>query len=237
MIRGIKVFGLLCALLCLMPLKILPHPYARQFSEECKRAFVFYDEHIDAIRKMANSLGVDAEFLFAIAVPELTQFAYLRDKFETYSLKVLYVQGGTDYSNFSIGVFQMKPSFIQQMEDSLRMDEQLKLKFRHCLIDNPKTRKARVERVKRLEQLEWQINYLALFYALVEKQFANESFSDKQNKLRFYASAYNTGFHKPVEIIKQMSQKALFPRFSFQKYCYGDISVWFYDKLIASANK
>lgn len=40
----------------------------------------------------------------------------LKDDIESESLKVLYVQFGKTYADFSIGVFQMKPSFAEGVE-------------------------------------------------------------------------------------------------------------------------
>ena len=55
-------------------------------------------------------------FVLAIVFPELIRYSKLQDVIESNDLKVLYVQFGDTYSNFSIGRFQMKPSFCEQLE-------------------------------------------------------------------------------------------------------------------------
>ena len=178
---------------------------------------------------------MSAEFLFAIVAPEITQFSYLSDKIETYSLKVFYVQNGKDYSNFSIGVFQMKPSFIEDLENYISANITLKNKYKKFLFENPNERQARVERVERLGSTEWQIEYLALFCAVVSHKFINMNFTDEEEKLRFYANAYNSGFHKTEQQIIEISKKALFPHFSRQKFKYSDIVIWFYREILNSS--
>ena len=110
-------------------------------------------------------------------------------------------------------------------------NENLKTKYKKFLFTNPNERPARVERIERLSSVEWQIEYLALFCAIVNHKFANTTFSTEEEKLRFYASAYNSGFHKSEQQIKETAQKSLFPHFSRQKFKYSDIAVWFYQEV------
>lgn len=61
-----------------------------------------------------------AQRLQAIVFPEIMRYNGLKDGIETESLRTLYVQFGEDYADFSIGLFQMKPCFAQQLlPDSL----------------------------------------------------------------------------------------------------------------------
>jgi hypothetical protein len=203
-------------------------PCLEQYGQDCAFATLFYETHRQEFEKTAKRTGLTASFLFAIVAPELTQYSYLRDKVETYSLKVFYVQNGKSYSDFSIGFFQMKPSFIERMEDSLQTINRLHEKFKNCLMSEPDSRKARVERVQRLSQLEWQFEYLALFCELVRERFPSKSKLSENDKLIFYAAAYNTGFHKSEALIEQMAQQALFPHFLREKYRYSDIALCFY---------
>jgi len=204
--------------------------YCKEYEKECQNAKAFFAEHKSTLEHAAKTCALPAEFLFAIVAPELTQFSYLSNKIETYSLKVFYVQNGTAYSDFSIGVFQMKPSFIEAMENYINADANLKHTYKKFLFKEPNERQARVERVERLGTVEWQIEYLALFCTIVNHKFANTAFANEEDKLRFYANAYNSGFHKTEQQIKEIAQKALFPHFSRQKFRYSDIVVWFYQK-------
>ena len=49
----------------------------------------------------------------SIIFPEIVRYSALRDKVEISLLKTLYVNLGEDYADFSIGQFQMKPSFAE----------------------------------------------------------------------------------------------------------------------------
>jgi len=205
--------------------------YVKEYHKDCEKAKEFFVEHKSKFENVSKTCGLSAEFLFAIVAPEFTQFSYLSNKIETYSLKVLYVQGGKAYSDFSIGFFQMKPSFIERLENYIMTDTTLKNKYKKFLFEKPDERQARVERIERLNSLEWQIEYLALFCSIVNHKFSNTTFVNEEEKLRFYASAYNCGLHKSESEIERIGQKALFPHFSRQKFKYSDITVWFYKDL------
>ena len=204
------------------------HEYAKQYSNECRETKNFYFKHKKLFEKAAQSVGLSPQMLFAIVAPEFTQYSSLDNKMETYSLKVFYVQQGKAYSDFSIGYFQMKPSFIELLEEYAASDANLKKKYAACLFPNPNERSARVARIDRLNTIEWQIIYLSLFCDVLHKRFENLSFDTNEEQLRFYASAYNCGFHKSEWQIKETEQKALFPHYSKQKFKYSDIALWFY---------
>jgi hypothetical protein len=202
--------------------------YCHTYEKDCRNAKDFFVQHQSKLANAANACGLSAKFLFAIVAPELTQFSYLSNKIETYSLKVFYVQNGTAYSDFSIGVFQMKPSFIENIENYITADAMLKDQYKEFLFVNPHQRQARVERVDRLSSTEWQIAYLSLFCAVMNHKFADVAFTNIEEKLRFYANAYNSGFHRSETELKSV-KGAYFPHFSIQKYRYADVSVWFYE--------
>ncbi len=226
-----EIKAILVALFVLLAWPVYSQSYADNYDKECAGALDFYRLNNTSFEQIAKITNLSKAFLFAIVAPEYTQFNHLKDKLETYSLKVFYVQKGKEYANFSVGFFQMKPSFVEQMEDSLRINEPLKRTFEKCLIPNPGSREARVERLKRLEQLEWQLTYLALFCELVKQRFIAPENLSEEALLPFYATAYNAGFHKSASELNRMAQYALFPYFSKQKFNYSDIAVWFYQKM------
>jgi len=205
--------------------------YAQLYPSECCTAKDFYTQHQRLFAVAAQSVGLTPQFLFSIVAPEYTQYSYLSNKLETYSLKVLYVQGGKAYSDFSIGYFQMKPSFIELLEEAAAADSALQTKYADCLFVTPDERAARVTRIDRLNTVEWQLTYLSLFCEVLQKRFSALSSATTEEQLRFYASAYNCGFRKSEQQINEMAQKALFPHFSRQKFNYSDIAVWFYGEI------
>ena len=204
--------------------------YMELYPKECYYAKDFYVQHQTLFETAAQKTGLPAKFLFAIVAPELTQYSFLSNKIETYSLKVMYVQFGKGYSDFSIGYFQMKPSFIEALENTVTADKELKLSFHDCLFSEPDSQQARVERIDRLNTVEWQIKYLTLFCVVVNQRFSNVTFANENEKLQFYASAYNCGFYKTESKIKETGDKYSFPHF-FQKFKYSDVAIEFYNLL------
>jgi hypothetical protein len=152
------------------------------------------------------------------------------------ALKTLYVQYGDHYANFSIGPFQMKPTFAEQLEK-----EYCKMMLENdldavCLFDTNPSWKARIKRVERLSALEGQLMYLSLFCEISENRFRNLKFDTPTDRVKFLASAYNSGYHNPVENIslkkkeKHFHTKVIYnPK--TEKYCYSDISAFYFSEL------
>ena len=207
------------------------YEYSQLYPDECSKAKNFFIEYKKNFENATQNTGLSPQMLFAIVAPEITQYNHLSNKMETYSLKVFYVQRGKAYADFSIGYFQMKPSFVELLEEYASADTNLKLKYVNCLFINPDERASRVARIDRLNTVKWQIIYLTLFCEVMQKCFGYLSFDTTEEQLRFYASAYNCGFHKSELKIKETEKKALFPHFSQKKFKYSDITVWFYEEV------
>lgn len=60
--------------------------------------------------------GLFPDLAKAIVFPEVIRYSVIRNKLELHGLFTLYVQYGERYSDFSVGYFQMKPSFARQLE-------------------------------------------------------------------------------------------------------------------------
>ncbi|MDR1415284.1 MAG: hypothetical protein LBI96_05690 [Odoribacteraceae bacterium] len=210
--------------------------YPARYRQECTLALEFYNTRVEEFRRVAGVTGLPAPLVFAIVAPELTQYSHLKDKVETYALKVLYVQSGKAYADFSIGCFQMKPSFVERLEEHVAADSLLATRYADCLFPSPDTRAARVERVNRLNTVEWQMVYLEMFCEAVGRRFGHLTFATPGERLCFYASAYNCGFHKSERQIRDTALRPLFPHFSTDKYRYSDIALWFHDALSGQAN-
>lgn len=200
--------------------------YAERYAGECREALDFWELHKADFEVAAKKAGVSPRFLFAVVAPEVSQFGSLMNKAQTYTLKVLYAQNGKAYADFSIGMFQMKPSFVEQLEVCVGKDKTLLAEFPDVRLPAD-SRDTRVERIKRLDSLEWQMTYLTLFCRVVEWRFSNTSFATEEDKLRFYANAYNRGFHLSEERLRQEG-KPYFPAFARQKFRYADVALWFY---------
>jgi hypothetical protein len=201
--------------------------YADAYPSGCRDALAFYAANDALFEAAARGTSFSPRFLFAIVAPEYTRYSGARDKIESYSLKVLYVQGGASYSDFSVGPFQMKPSFVERLEASIAADSLLAARHAGCLLGHLDARAARVERLRRLASVEWQLEYLVASLEIVERRFASLASADDEEKLRFHATAYNCGFHVPEQRIREMERKAYFPR-STRRFRYSDVAAWFY---------
>lgn len=169
---------------------------------------------------------IQPAFAYGIVFPGLAKYSALRDLMETGATKMLYVQSGRKYSHYAIGRFQLKPSFAEQIERNLVRQKMTRFKF-----NLTNTQKARSERVRRLDSQEWQVRYLIMFIRLMDKRFKHIVWKSEEDKLRFYATAFNVGFNRDERTIRRMmSTKSLLRRSkdAKSKYRYGDVALYFY---------
>jgi hypothetical protein len=153
-----------------------------------------------------KSNGIDPCTGLAIIFPELIRYSSIRDKIETAALQSLYIQYGKYYADFSIGHFQMKPSFAEEIEK-----EYIKWKGSPVNgLDTASCAAARKERVKRLISTEGQVRYLCMFIKLMRKNLQQLSVFGKNDEVSLMAAAYNYGFRADIKTLKEVSQKRFF---------------------------
>ena len=180
---------------------------------------------------MCNS---DTKFMQSIVFPEVMRFNSLKDGVEAESLRTLYVQFGKQYANFSIGLFQMKPTFAEEVEakskqllpDSLLAELQL-------AYTATSEEGIRAERVERLQDEDWQLVYLTAFVSICNKLYAHKNFSSPTEKLQWYATVYNAGFDKTDAFITNKIKQDNFylsRNMPGKKFKYAAIAAWFYNK-------
>jgi hypothetical protein len=174
----------------------------------------------------------------AVVFPELIRFSAIEDEIQARGLKVLYVQYGRSCANFSIGRFQMKPSFAEQLErDAWRLftaGERAAAGIPAFALEDAQA--AREQRILRLDDLAWQVRYLRLFMLVMAKRYAAVSFAGPEDRLRFFATAYNAGYASGSAALRQkMRQKtfhtALF--FADVRYSYADVATFHFRRQIA----
>ncbi|MDH7513015.1 MAG: hypothetical protein QHH14_08725 [Clostridiales bacterium] len=169
----------------------------------------------------------------AVVFPEIIRFKSLEDQIQVRALKVLYVQYGRKYADFSVGHFQMKPTFAEQIErDYNRLfSAEEKAAAEIAPFDTDDSSPLRKKRVVRLDDLQWQVRYLRLFMMVMGKLYQDRAFDDDLEKLRFYATAYTTGYNRGEKTIRRMMLarhfhvQLLFPK---TRYSYADIAVFFF---------
>ncbi len=173
-------------------------------------------------------------FLQSIVFPEVMRYNSLKDGVEAESLRTLYVQFGKQYANFSIGLFQMKPAFAEEVETKSKQllpDSILnELQLQYTATSEEKIRSERVERL--LDQ-DWQLVYLTTFVSICNAVYAGKKFSSPTEKLQWYATVYNAGFDKTdAYISKKIAQDNFYLSQDMpgKKFKYAAIAAWFYNK-------
>ena len=208
--------------------------YAAIFGRKYVEAEQFLEQNA-WIAKSLNLPAAETRIAVAVVFPEVVRFRVLEDEIQVRALKVLYVQLGRKYVNFSVGHFQMKPAFAEQLErDYDRLfpaaEKSAAGMAAFDLDDSPPMRDARV---RRLDDLHGQAGYLRLFMRIMGKLYAKVPFADELAKLRFYATAYNAGYGQGEAAIR----KAMgVPRFHVQllfpdaRYNYADVSAFYFSR-------
>ena len=111
-----------------------------------------------------RSFDVDPQIAEAVVWPEMERYYRLQDVLETAANYGTYITtgGGPD---FSIGRFQMKPSFVEEMEKAW-MASGLARPY-ELWFDTADNATARRIRITRLQKEEWQVIYLGVFLRLL----------------------------------------------------------------------
>jgi hypothetical protein len=187
---------------------------------------------------IADSLRLppqETRIALAVVFPEIIRFKALEDKIQVRALKVLYVQYGRKYADFSVGHFQMKPTFAEQIErDYNRLfSAEEKTAAAIAPFETGDSFRLRKERVVRLDDLQWQARYLRLLMMVMGKLYGNLTFPNNLEKLRFYATAYTTGYAQGEKTIRRMLPtrhfhvQLFFPK---TRYSYADIAMFYFNR-------
>lgn len=210
--------------------------FATIFGEDYQNAITFCKIHDAEIKTKADAYQLPADQLTAIVFPELIRYSTFQNFFETKALEYVYVQQGSAVADFSIGYFQMKPSFVEALEAVLMEQEVLKQQFEKLLIPpSYHLSEQRAMRLERLQNLSWQLDYLCCFYILTKQKFKTTLTSlNAQQQLKFLATAYNRGFHKSSKQIEAGMHQASYPYGSKypenQQYVYAAVAWDYYQK-------
>ena len=186
------------------------HQLQRYFGKAYQQTLTYLRQHKTVLREHLPGNSREAAFVLAMGFPELLRFRALQNEMETLFLEVLYVNKGPAYANFSVGHFQMKPSFAETLEKQ----EKTYIKGTSpgvYLYKVSGIKKIRKERVRRLNQLDWQLEYLHTLYKVLNRRYAHKKFTSVAHKLRFFAAAYNYGFLNKAQKIEYWSQVKAFP--------------------------
>ncbi len=206
------------------------NPSLQSFEKDIKFALEFLLQNEIIIDDVLSDLNEPekAEVL-SIVFPEIIRWNEFQDVIEMSANRALYVNGGSKLGDFSSGSFQMKPSFIESLERYISLNQDLD-DFDNIILDAKNEKENRKERMIRLENFEWQLKYAHTYWVVVNHKFKNQKFQDKESEIRFFATAYNTGFMKPTAQIKEWEIRKIFPHgihYKKTQMAFADFSVEF----------
>lgn len=204
--------------------------YSKIFSRDYSKAIQFLVDEEKSMNQVISSYRLKPKEVKAIVFPELIRYNSLRDRLETFTLESLYIKQGKTYANFSIGRFQIKPSFAENIEiDFLQTfgESELKNFLKMRTGDTIQNINSRDARLKRIKDNRIQLIYVCLFFKLMEQKYP--AWRTDEEKIKFFASAYNSDYRKSTAEIKSFISKKYFHTgfVASTKYSYADVA-WYY---------
>lgn len=207
--------------------------YEAIFGDDWQKAEEFERENRHWMEPVLEQHNIPYRLAISVVFPELVRYSALRDKMETTLLKALYVNLGDEYANFSIGRFQIKPSFasIIRTESPKALGRKSDIIFRQPFeFDDISNYRKSI--VVDLEDPRTQFLYVVAFFRLCEKKFKTGRM-DEEERLKFLSTAYNYGIDKSPEQIRDMVGRKFFSTRIIRSvtYCYSDISLYRYRQI------
>lgn len=205
---------------------------AQFFGESFTDAVSFYRNNRSYYEHFFRSYGLDANLAAAVVFPETVRYNRFCDFVETTALEVAYVSGGKSLSDFSIGRFQMKPSFVEELERRVASNPASLAKYQEIIdyegCTNPS--EIRKSRLMRLRQFRWQMVYLACFISVANIQYAKELQTQPNEALLILSSAYNLGLSADFTALVRVANTKSFPYGNPHegRFSYYDVANFFY---------
>ena len=207
--------------------------YSERYPKNYSNGILWINQNYQTADSIIKGFGLETKIVLAIGFPECTRYSETSDFFETGSNNYLYVTFGSTYSNFSSGRFQMKPSFVEKLEQFILSDKSKSIFHPYFLYENSKDEKSkRRKRLARLESTRWQIIYLSAFFSYLEGKYNQKKWSNIDEKIDFFATAYNRGFWLDESEILKWKTISFFPTGksdSTNNYPYGIVALEFFN--------
>lgn len=204
--------------------------YREIFGEDWVRAEEFVRENRLWMEQILKENDIQYDLAVAVIFPELVRYSALRDKMETTLLKALYINLGGEYANFSIGRFQIKPSFAEiiRTESAETPVRKLNIRFQQPYeFDHISNYRKSI--VADLEDTKTGFSYIVAFIKICERKFRTGKMHEEE-RLLFLATAYNYGIDRSPADITGMINRRFFTTSLFRpvKYSYSDISLYYF---------
>lgn len=206
--------------------------YSVLYSVEVQRAVDFYEKNHDTLKDIFPGLSEKMlKMIYSVVAPEVSQYDPFKDFIEVKALEMKYVRNGN--CDYSIGRFQMKPSFVESLEKEVFNSASLKKKFGKYLGyatgEDPGT--VRKERLKRMCESEWQMRYLAIFIEVAKRRTAKWGLKGNEEKLWCWATLYNAGPYLSRQRVSNRQKVKQFPR-GTKEFNYSAVAVELYKVLL-----
>ena len=207
--------------------------YRKVFGSDWTAAERFVCDHHKEWKQEFSLFGVDSHIAEAIVFPELIRYSMWQDEIERIAVNGLYITKGREGADFSIGRFQMKPSFAEKVEQAWNASSLAQeYGFSFNMADNNEARRSRI---RRLSTMQGQCRYLAIFICLQQQRHPLLFQLSLKEQVRLLATAYNRSFTASWNSLRKMQYECHFhtdviKTRSTHFYCYADIAVAFFCK-------
>lgn len=219
--------------------------FRREHLDGWQQAVDYARSESSAWQEIWRGFEVDSLLAEAVVFPEMVRYSKLQDYAETAAVRVRYAAFGSKDCNYSIGRFQMKPSFVEKLEKRWMkspMAEQYEATF-----DTTESREARLARIDRMEQDLWQCVYLSMFIRLLYTDYPSLANRSKEQQVRLVATAFNRGCPLPGDgkgQIAYLEKRAPLRQFhtyvvagkSAPHYVYSEIALLRYKEIAGRIN-
>ena len=205
--------------------------YQKTFGDDWDDAVRFVKVHHEEWQQEFDLFDVDSRVAEAIVFPELIRYSMWQDEIERAAVNGLYVTKGREGADFSIGRFQMKPSFAEEVEQAWNRSS---LSKEYGFVFNlQQNNEARRSRIRRLSNMQGQCRYLAIFIRLLQQRHPQLQRLTIKEQIRFLATAYNRSFTASYEQICKMQRERHFHTDVIKTrrtrlYVYADIAACFF---------
>ena len=207
--------------------------YRKVFGSDWIAAEHFVCDHHKEWELEFSLFDVDSRIAEAIVFPELIRYSMWQDQIERAAVNGLYVSKGREGADFSIGRFQMKPSFAENVEQAWNASSLAQeYGFSFNMADNNEARRSRI---RRLSTMQGQCRYLAIFIRLQQQRHPLLSQLSLKKQVRLLATAYNRSFTASWNSLRKMQYECHFHTDVIKTrnthfYCYADIAVAYFCK-------
>lgn len=213
---------------------VLALAFGKPAAREWRAASRLADERQSTWYKVWESLDVDPLECEAIIFPELIRYNRIFDVVETGALGSLYVRNGVNKADYSVGAFQMKPSFVEELEREW-MKTQMRVLYQLYFVKGD-TPDLRDRRFKRITDEQWQCVYIGIFVRLMLLREPSLLEMDPEERVRYLSTAYNSGFRQSLRELETKMGLRLF-HLEYIKfpdtvcYCYSELAARRYREL------